>query len=71
MAGDFIEKDGSKQESIANTMLIPLWGRAFASRLNPQILDDKEAIKTIDSLNYEFSKTEKNFGEFGGICFAI
>jgi O-methyltransferase involved in polyketide biosynthesis len=50
-------------------MLIPLWGRAFASRLNPQILDDKEAIKIIDSLNYDFSKIEKNFGEFGGICY--
>jgi hypothetical protein len=35
MANDFIEKDGIIQENIANTMLIPLWGRAFASKLNP------------------------------------
>ncbi|MDR1319277.1 MAG: class I SAM-dependent methyltransferase [Treponema sp.] len=71
MANDFMEKNGVLQETVANTMLIPLWGRAFASKLNPQILDDSEAIKIINSLNYDFSEMEKNFGEFGGICYII
>jgi O-methyltransferase involved in polyketide biosynthesis len=64
-----IEKDNIKQENVQNTMLFPLWGRAFASKLNPQILDDKEAIKIIDTLDYDFSRIEKSFGEFGGICY--
>jgi O-methyltransferase involved in polyketide biosynthesis len=59
------------QETVANTMLMPLWGRAFASKLNPQILDDSEAIKTVNSLDYDFSKIENNFGEFGGICYIV
>jgi O-methyltransferase involved in polyketide biosynthesis len=71
MANDFTEKKGIMQETVANTMLLPLWGRAFASKLNPQILDDREAIKIINSLNYDFSEIEKNFGEFGGICYIV
>jgi O-methyltransferase involved in polyketide biosynthesis len=71
MANDLMEKNGVLQETIANTMLIPLWGRAFASKLNRQILDDSEAIKIINSLNYDFSEIEKNFGEFGGICYIV
>jgi O-methyltransferase involved in polyketide biosynthesis len=64
-----MEKEDIKQENVQNTMLLPLWGRAFASKLNPTILDDKEAIKIIDTLDYDFSKVEKSFGEFGGICY--
>jgi O-methyltransferase involved in polyketide biosynthesis len=71
MANDFMEKNGILQETVANTMLIPLWGRAFTSKLNPQILDDSEAIKIINSLDYDFSEIENNFGEFGGICYIV
>jgi O-methyltransferase involved in polyketide biosynthesis len=71
MANDFMGKNGIMKETVANTMLIPLWGRAFASKLNPQILDDSEAIKIINSVNYDFSEIEKNFGEFGGICYIV
>jgi O-methyltransferase involved in polyketide biosynthesis len=66
---DVMEKDSIKQENVQNTMFIPLWGRAFASKLNPKILDDKEAIKIIDRLDYDFSQIEKSFGEFAGICY--
>ncbi|MDR0640003.1 MAG: hypothetical protein LBG27_14090 [Spirochaetaceae bacterium] len=62
-------KESFYQENVQNTMLIPLWGRSFASKNNPQILDDKEAIKIVDSLGYDFSKIEKSIGEFGGICY--
>jgi O-methyltransferase involved in polyketide biosynthesis len=71
MANDLMDKNGVLQETVANTMLLPLWGRAFASKLNPQILDDREAIKIIDSIDYDFSEIEKNFGEFGGICYIV
>ena len=66
---DNMENGGIKEENVQNTMLLPLWGRAFASKRNPQILDDKEAARIIDSLDYDFSKIEKSFGEFGGICY--
>jgi O-methyltransferase involved in polyketide biosynthesis len=69
MAEGLIGNGGVTQDAIADTMLISLWGRAFASRRNPQILDDQGAIKIIDSLTYDFSRIEKNFGEFGGISY--
>jgi O-methyltransferase involved in polyketide biosynthesis len=68
---DFMENDSINQENVQNTMLLPLWGRAFASKLNPQILNDKEAVRIIDSLDYDFAKIEKSFGEFGGICYIV
>jgi O-methyltransferase involved in polyketide biosynthesis len=64
-------KNGILRETVADTMLIPLWGRAFASKLNSEILDDNEAIRIINSLNYDFSKLEKDFGEFGWICYIV
>jgi O-methyltransferase involved in polyketide biosynthesis len=66
-----MEKSDVFRETVANTMLIPLWGRAFASKLNPQILDDGEAINIINSLDYDFSEIENNFGEFGGLCYIV
>jgi O-methyltransferase involved in polyketide biosynthesis len=66
-----MEENNVKQENVQDTMLIPLWGRAFASKQNPQILDDREAIKIIDTIDYDFSKIEKSFGEFGGLCYII
>jgi O-methyltransferase involved in polyketide biosynthesis len=58
-------------QTIQNTMLIPLWGRATASKRNPKILDDREAIKIVKSLGYRFSALEKIFGEFGSLCYII
>lgn len=52
-------------------MLLPLWGRAIASAKNPQILDDREAIRIIENSRYDFSAIAKTFGEFGGICYIV
>jgi O-methyltransferase involved in polyketide biosynthesis len=56
-------------QSVQATMLLPLWGRAEYSRLNPDILDDKEAIEIIRSCGYDFSAVSKVFGEYGGLCY--
>jgi O-methyltransferase involved in polyketide biosynthesis len=56
-------------QSVQATMLLPLWGRAEYSRLNPDILDDKEAIEIIRDCAYDFSAVDKVFGEYGGLCY--
>jgi O-methyltransferase involved in polyketide biosynthesis len=53
------------------TLILPLWGRAFFSRLYPEILDDKEAAHIANSLGYDFSEVEKALGEFGGLSYIV
>ncbi|MGR5874773.1 class I SAM-dependent methyltransferase [Bacillus pacificus] len=40
-------------------MLIPLWGRAYGSEKNKNILDDTEAIRIIKEFDFDFSTIEK------------
>ncbi|UZQ48508.1 class I SAM-dependent methyltransferase [Clostridium kluyveri] len=58
-------------QTVQNTMLIPLWGRAVASEKNPEILYDKQAIDIIKNYDYDFKNVAKTFGEFGGICYIV
>ncbi|MDR2794076.1 MAG: class I SAM-dependent methyltransferase [Treponema sp.] len=58
-------------QGVQKTALLPLWGRAVFSRLYPEILDDKESIRIINDLDYNFSEIEKAFGEYGGLCYII
>jgi O-methyltransferase involved in polyketide biosynthesis len=58
-------------QGIQRTLILPLWGRAVFSNLYPEILDDQEAIRLINSLNFDFSEVEKAFGEYGGLCYII
>jgi O-methyltransferase involved in polyketide biosynthesis len=51
--------------------MLPLWGRSVFSGLYPEILDDKEAVNIVKSLNYDFSEVEKVFGEYGGLLYII
>jgi O-methyltransferase involved in polyketide biosynthesis len=51
--------------------MIPVWGRSVFSGLYPEILDDKEAVAIVKSLNYDFSEVEKAFGEYGGLLYII
>ena len=37
-------------ETVQETMLISLWGRAKFSRLYPELLDDPEAVKIIEKV---------------------
>ncbi len=50
-------------------MLIPLWGRAYGSEKNKNILDDTEAIRIIKEFDFDFSTIENTFGEYGCITY--
>lgn len=58
-------------QSVQETMLIPLWGRAKYSQLYPELLDDPKADKIIEKIAYDFSKFEKEFKEYGGLCYLV
>ncbi|MDR0706445.1 MAG: class I SAM-dependent methyltransferase [Treponema sp.] len=58
-------------QGIQQTLMLPLWGRSVFSGLYPEILDDKEAVNIVKSLNYDFSEVEKAFGEYGGLLYII
>lgn len=60
-----------KPGSVQETMLIPLWGRSTFSRLYPEIINDQEAEKIINDLDYDFSNYEKAMGEYGGIAYLV
>ncbi|MDR2790493.1 MAG: class I SAM-dependent methyltransferase [Campylobacteraceae bacterium] len=64
-------KEISNLKGIQKTLMLPLWGRAVFGRLYPEILDDKEAVRIINSLDYDFSEIEKSFGEYGGLCYIV
>ena len=55
--------------SVQGTMLIPLWGRAYGSENNKDILDDTEAIRIIKECNFDFSTIANTFGEYGCITY--
>ncbi|MDR0719149.1 MAG: class I SAM-dependent methyltransferase [Treponema sp.] len=61
----------SALQGIQRTLMIPLWGRSVFSGLYPEILDDREAVNIVKSLNYDFSEVEKAFGEYGGLLYII
>lgn len=58
-------------QSVQGTMLLPLWGRARYSAKYSEILEDKAAAEIVNNLPFDFSKIEKSFGEFSGICYLI
>jgi O-methyltransferase involved in polyketide biosynthesis len=52
-------------QGVQRTLILPLWGRAVFSKLYPEILDDKESIEIINSIDYDFNEIKKAFGEYG------
>ncbi|PIE74524.1 MAG: hypothetical protein CSA18_04675 [Deltaproteobacteria bacterium] len=51
-----------KKGCIEETLLLPLWGRAFETqRKNPRLMDEK-AVEIIKSIDYDFSEIEKTQG---------
>jgi O-methyltransferase involved in polyketide biosynthesis len=58
-------------ETVQETMLIPLWGRATYSRRNPELLADPRAEEIIAQLDYDFSPFAKALGEYGGIGYLV
>lgn len=49
-----IQLDGTKE-----TLLLPLWGRAFETRKNNPFFVDKKAVEIIENIEYDFSLFEK------------
>lgn len=48
---------------VQETLLLPLWGRAVEQNKKKPLLIDKEAIKIINSLNYDFTTITKNISQ--------
>jgi O-methyltransferase involved in polyketide biosynthesis len=71
MEYDMDSKEISELQDLQRTLMFPLWGRAVFSRLYPEILDDREALSIINSLDYNFREVEKAFGEYGGLSYII
>ncbi|HYC19806.1 MAG TPA: hypothetical protein VEF35_04200 [Candidatus Bathyarchaeia archaeon] len=42
--------------NVEEMLLIPLWGRAQASKAHNSLLNDPKAIEIIDHMDYDFSK---------------
>jgi O-methyltransferase involved in polyketide biosynthesis len=44
---------------VQETLLLPLWGRAFETKKDKPLLIDKEAVRIIDQIDYDFSQIER------------
>ncbi len=53
-----------KKDSIEETLLLPLWGRAFETQKDHPRLIDKKAVEIIQAIDYDFSEIEKTQGQF-------
>lgn len=58
-------------QAVQKTMLIPLWGRAQASRLYPQILVDQQAIDIVAAMDYDFTYIASSFDGFGAMSHLV
>ena len=58
-----------EKNTIQETLIIPLWGRKFATEIYPGIYQDPMAVKLASQLDYDFeqfeSKTNSTFFRFG------
>ncbi|MDR2655517.1 MAG: class I SAM-dependent methyltransferase [Oscillospiraceae bacterium] len=62
-------KIGLRDQTVQSTMLLAIYGRAKASRLFPDILRDDEAIRIINSMDYDFTQIDKSYGtEYASLC---
>lgn len=48
-----------KTGTIQETLLLPLWGRAYETQKNNPRLIDKKAVEVINKIDYDFSTIEK------------
>jgi O-methyltransferase involved in polyketide biosynthesis len=58
-------------QTIQETMLLPLWGRARFSRLYPELLVDPHAARIVENLDYDFSAMAEALDEYWGISFLV
>ncbi len=53
------QKIAVKTGTVEETLLLPLWGRAYETRQNRARLVDKKAVEIIDRIDYDFTTIEK------------
>ena len=58
-------------QSVQETMLLPIWGRAKYSHLYPELLDDPRDEEIMGKIDYDFSKVEQGFDENGGLAYLV
>jgi O-methyltransferase involved in polyketide biosynthesis len=46
-------------KGVQETLLLPLWGRAIETKKEKPLLVDNEAVRMIDSLDYDFSQIQQ------------
>ena len=64
-------KEKIKLGFVQETLLLPLWGRAMEfKKENPKIVD-KKAWEIINSIDYNFSKIEKNLHKISQISWVV
>ena len=57
-------------ESLQKTLLLPLWGRAEASRMQSPVLTDLRAVELIGRMDYDFSRLSRQLGTFCALSLA-
>jgi O-methyltransferase involved in polyketide biosynthesis len=61
--------NGLQSQSVQSTMLLPVYGRAKASRMFPDIMRDDEAVRIVNGMDFDFTRIDKNYGtEYGSLC---
>ena len=60
-----------QSESVQETMLIPLWGRATYSHQYPDLLTDPQAEEIVAQLDYDCDAVFRAFGEADGISYLV
>jgi O-methyltransferase involved in polyketide biosynthesis len=62
-------QDTLKDQTVQSTMLLALYGRAKASRFFPDVLQDTEAERIVDAMDYDFSQIDETYGtEYACLC---
>lgn len=64
-------KEKIKLGHIQETLLLPLWGRAMEFKKENPKMADKKAWEIFNSIDYDFSKIEKNINEISQICWVV
>ncbi|MDR2296674.1 MAG: class I SAM-dependent methyltransferase [Clostridiales Family XIII bacterium] len=60
---------GLQSQTVQSTMLLPVYGRAKASRMFPDILRDDEAIRIVNGMDFDFTQIDKSYAtEYGALC---
>ncbi len=54
-----MKNDKIDLKGVHETLLMPLWGRATETKSKKPLLIDTEAVRIIDSINYDFTRIEK------------